>query len=807
MVKFVLLEVVHEVSMSIRFRIIFLVLMAFVAILSIGGFSIYESSRNAAQVAVVTQKTVPSTLASADLVSRLKDVQLAAMTYTTAPDDATASQAKSDLDGARMALRKALDVQVREATGSTQNKLTKEASDALTDYFKAIDDTVGYKQQGHADIAQANFFGNVAQYEMVLQQIVDTLRIEKNRTNDSAIAFLNHNLHMTTVLVDSVTGFSVILLGFLSVVLYRKIVQPIARMQAMMSSIAEHQDFSRRVPVDRHDEIGRSIEAFNAMLAKIEERSAQLRAKTHDMQTMLQHMPQGILTITHGNKVHQEFSAYLASILETDQIAGQDVMDLMFGATSLSSDVLSQIQTITSTCVGEDEMNFELNAHLLVGEVEKQMPDGRQKVLDLNWSPIVAEDGTIDRLMVCVRDVTELRKLASEAKEQRRELEMIGEILAITQEKFHEFIESSLRLVDDNEHIVRQHVDADLDAINNLFRNMHTVKGNARTYGLKHLTQVVHDAEQMYEALRQVPPDMIWDQTMLLDELTRVRSFIEHYARINEVSLGRKGPGRRGSVERYLMVDKYQIAETLSRLETINPANVHELVAARDAVHRTLRLLGTEPIQEILSSVLGSLPSLAHELGKCPPNVRIEDHGFVVRSQLSGLLKNVFMHLFRNSLDHGLEPADERKAVGKPATGTILLETTVQQGIYRLVLTDDGRGLALSRIRSRALSKGWLKEGEAITDDDLAELIFKPGFSTAEQVTEVSGRGVGMDAVKDFLKREQGGIELVFLDDQEGADYRAFALHVTLPSQYAVSREEVPVRMSVNKVSKEAEAV
>ncbi len=793
--------------MSIRFRIIFLVLMAFVAILSIGGFSIYESSRNAGQVGLVTQKTVPSTLASADLVSRLKDVQLAAMTYTTAPDDATASQAKADLDVARSVLGKALDLQVREATDSTQTKLTKEASEALADYFKAIDDTVGFKQQGHADIAQANFFGNVAQYEMVLQQIVDTLRIEKNRSNDRAIAFLNHNLHMTTELVDSVTGFSVLLLGFLSVVLYRKIVQPIGRMQAMMSSIAEHQDFSRRVPVDRRDEIGRSIEAFNTMLAKIEERSAQLRAKTHDMQTMLQHMPQGILTITHGNKVHQEFSAYLSSILETDDIADRDVMELMFDATTLSSDVRSQIETITSTCVGEDEMNFELNAHLLVGEIEKNMPDGRMKFLDLNWSPIVGEDGNIDRLMVCVRDITELRKLASEAKEQRRELEMIGEILAITQEKFHEFIEGSLRLVDDNEHIIRQHVDADAEAVHNLFRNMHTVKGNARTYGLKHLTQVLHDAEQMYDALRQVPPDMIWDQTMLLDELALVRNSIESYARINEVSLGRKGPGRRGSVERYLMVDRQQITETLNRLETINPANVHELVAARDAVHRTLRLMGTEPIQEVLGTVLTSLPSLALELGKCPPHVQIEDHGYVVRSQLSGLLKNVFMHLFRNAMDHGLESAEERKAQGKPEAGTILLDTTVQQGVFRLVIRDDGRGLALSRIRSRALNRGWLQEGESVSDEDLADYIFKPGFSTVEQVTEVSGRGVGMDAVKDFLKREQGGIELVFTDHQEGADFRAFALHVTLPAQYAVSREEVPVRMTFSKVAKEAEVV
>ncbi len=778
--------------MSIRSRIILLVVMSFLAIILIGGFSIVESDQNAAQVATVTQKTVPSTLASADLVARLKDVQLAAMTLMTAPDDSTTLQARTDLDTARQALKKALDLQIQEAIGTTQKNLTREASEALSDYFKAIDETLSFKKQGHNDIAQANFFGNVAQYQMVLQQIVDTLRVEKNRSNDKAIQILNKNLHVTTLLVSWVTGLSTILLGLLSMILYRKIAQPIGRMQAMMSAIAEQQDFSRRLPVERHDEIGRSIAAFNTMLTKIEERSTLLRIKTHDMQTMLQHMPQGILTVTQGNIVHPEFSAFLSSILETEAIAGCPLMDLMFRDTTLSSDVYAQIETITSTCLGEDAINFDLNAHLLVGEIERHMPDGRVKILDLNWSPIVGEDGCIDRLMICVRDVTELRKLASEAREQRRELEMIGEILAITQEKFHEFIQNSLRLVDDNEQIIRQHIEAHSEIINNLFRNMHTVKGNARTYGLKNLTSIVHEAEQMYEGLRTVPPTIVWDQTMLLDELAMVRAFIERYARINEVSLGRKGPGRRGSVERYLMVDKTEIAETLQRLERINVANVHELIAARDAVHKTLRLLGTEPLQEILRGVIDSLPSLAQELGKYPPVVRIEDHGFVVRSQLSGLLKNVFMHLLRNALDHGLESTDERRQQGKSEQGTIVIESMVEQGVFRLVIHDDGRGLALSRIRKRAEEKGWLKSEELASDQNIAEMIFRPGFSTADKVTEVSGRGVGMDAVKDFLKREHGAVELVFTDLHEGSEYRTFALYITLPAQYAVSRESSP---------------
>ena len=213
-----------------------------------------------------------------------------------------------------------------------------------------------------------------------------------------------------------------------------------------MSEIASSQDFTRRVPVGRLDEIGHSIVAFNGMIGKIQESSAQLKQKTADIQAMLQNMQQGILTVVDGAVIHAEYSAYLEDIFETKDIAGRALMDLVFAETELGADALSQIDAATHACLGEDCINFAFNQHLLVGEIAKRMPDGRVKMLDLSWSAITDEDDTIVRLMLCVRDVTELRKLAAEASEQRRRLDMIGEILAVSEEKFQHFIESSAGL-------------------------------------------------------------------------------------------------------------------------------------------------------------------------------------------------------------------------------------------------------------------------------------------------------------------------------------------------------------------------
>lgn len=770
--------------MSIRHRITLLIALTFVAIFSIGGYAIFQSRANALEVKSVTENVVPSALESANLVFELKQVQLAAMTLIYAPDETLLNKAKAELAEKKKLLQEGLDRQLKQATSHAQIGLLKQAQDNLNNYFSSIDESVQFKIAGQKEIAEANLYANVAEYQTEFEAILNTVRVEKNRVKDDAISALNASLAKTAVGISIFTVVIVAILSAIGVLLYRRIVTPIGNMQAAMTEIASSQDYSHQVPVERMDEIGRSIAAFNLMIAKIQESSALLKQKTTDIQTMLQNMPQGILTVVDGNKVHPEYSAYLETIFETQDIAGRDFMDLVFDNTNLGADALSQVAAVAGACIGEDVMNFDFNQHLMVGEIEKTMPDGRVKILDLSWSPIADDMGTTVRLMLCVRDATELRKLAAEANKQKRELEIIGEILSVSQEKFHEFVNSSTKFIDENEVLIRDNPEHNADAINHLFRNMHTIKGNARTYGLQHLTNIVHEVEQSYEELRKPHPDLMWDQASQMENLLAVKDAVEHYAKVNEVSLGRKGPGRRGGVEHYLMVDKSQIQETLHYLETINTGNIHDLIAARDAVRKTLRLLGTERIIETLEGVFGSLPSLAKELHKLPPIIDIQDNGYVVRTQASGILKNAFMHLVRNSIDHGLESPEERLERNKPAAGTIRLELDVAEGMLQLKLSDDGRGLALSRIRRMAIERGLIAAEAQFSDDEIARQIFRPGFSTAETITEVSGRGVGMDAVQDFIKREHGRIEIRFTDNSVGADFRQFETVVLLPESF-----------------------
>jgi two-component system chemotaxis sensor kinase CheA len=118
------------------------------------------------------------------------------------------------------------------------------------------------------------------------------------------------------------------------------------------------------------------------------------------------------------------------------------------------------------------------------------------------------------------------------------------------------------------------------------------------------------------------------------------------------------------------------------------------------------------------------------------------------------------MHLVRNSLDHGLEPPRERVAAGKSATGKLILSAKHEIGAILIRIEDDGRGINRDRVLQRAWNRGLIEQGVVPSDDVINMMIFEPGFSTAEQVTNLSGRGVGMDVVRQNIEALRGSIHL-----------------------------------------------
>jgi two-component system chemotaxis sensor kinase CheA len=123
-------------------------------------------------------------------------------------------------------------------------------------------------------------------------------------------------------------------------------------------------------------------------------------------------------------------------------------------------------------------------------------------------------------------------------------------------------------------------------------------------------------------------------------------------------------------------------------------------------------------------------------------------------------LADPLVHLIRNAADHGLETPEQRLAAGKPEAGTINLSARQAGAEVIITITDDGRGVDRARVRAKAEENGLITAGQVLTDQELLRLIFAPGFSTAAAITNLSGRGVGMDVVKSAIEGLGGAIEM-----------------------------------------------
>ncbi|MDO9422972.1 MAG: chemotaxis protein CheA [Methylobacter sp.] len=165
-----------------------------------------------------------------------------------------------------------------------------------------------------------------------------------------------------------------------------------------------------------------------------------------------------------------------------------------------------------------------------------------------------------------------------------------------------------------------------------------------------------------------------------------------------------------------------------------------------------------------ISFVFSRFPRLVHDISnKLDKKIvlKLVGENTEVDKAVVELINDPLVHLIRNSLDHGIEMPADRVAAGKSETGTIELKAYHRGGHIVIEIIDDGRGLDKDKFLAKAVEKGLIEENNLLTEKQIFELIFMPGFSTAEQLTDISGRGVGMDVVRRNIQSLGGNIEII----------------------------------------------
>ena len=350
--------------------------------------------------------------------------------------------------------------------------------------------------------------------------------------------------------------------------------------------------------------------------------------------------------------------------------------------------------------------------------------------------------------------------------------------------------------------------------LNGVFRLLHTIKGASGFLGLTRLQTVSHAGETLLELFRQtggpVPPDAFEGVLAAIDRIRALLAAIgetgaepagddaDLIQRLERLGAGDAGPmpgpgpasvstpetplsneDRRPPPAASVRVD-LQLLETMMRLTSELVLSRNQLVRLhgldRDDVYSlplqrlsaitselqdTVMQTRMRPIGAIWKTLPRLVRDLSRELGK-EVALRLAGEDTEVDRQLLEAVRDPIQHIVRNAVDHGLEPPEDRVRAGKPRTGEIRAQATQEGNWIVIRIVDDGRGLDADRIRARAVARGLLTEAEAaqLSEAAIHDLIFAPGFSTAEAVTTVSGRGVGMDVVRANVARIGGQVEI-----------------------------------------------
>lgn len=600
----------------------------------------------------------------------------------------------------------------------------------------------------------------------------------QNFTGNIGTANRNSEFMLTTGFV--LWSISILVLAITVYTIAHIILKSIIAVSKSLHNIAKSGDIAQHVEVASNDEIGRLSKSFNELMDK-------LRERTNDLASMMQHMHQGLLTITEDGSIHKEYSAHIEKIFDTSTVAGEHYAHLLLTYADIGQDQRNQIETAVATLLGSDEMMFAFNQHLLLTEFTIQLPnDPDKKILEVDWDPITS-DGTIHKIMVTVRDVTHLRAMQAEAEEQKRELNILGQIIRIQPSKFDAFIKNSRSLIADNKRLLQKATHKDLAVVSDLFVNMHTIKGNARTYALGDITNVVHEAETTYDRLRK-EPDAPWDQQLLSTELEAVSCAIEEYAAIKADKLSASSASL-DLPEGSLVLDKALYQAILNTCK-------HSSSDACRHIESLLNKANSLPAKNVLADVLASLPSLAEQLDKPAPNVVLDIDHLLIKQHCTELVQNCFTHLLRNAIDHGIEAPAARQVKGKTPEGNIHL--SYRQGV--LELADDGQGLNLARLKQKALAAGKIDQTQPLDALTIANTLFESGVSTAETVSAISGRGVGMDAVRKYLQDNHCDIQIALAEGASASDeFAPFSLRIRLAE--AIYEETTERKLTQQHVS------
>lgn len=447
----------------------------------------------------------------------------------------------------------------------------------------------------------------------------------------------------------------------------------------------------------------------------IDQNNRALAREKRKIADLLDHMGQAVFAIDDDLNVVDPVSAHSRAMFG-EEVVGSNLAELLFG--ELLPEDRESATSILYMLLGSDDLQWDVLADELPRRLHFGTEEGRRS-LRVNYSAMYGDDELVEKILVVVEDVTELESATVQAQRERdrrlASLETVEALVKVGPRQATDFFENARELIRTARSPAVSHEER--------MRALHTLKGNARVLSLTALVSASHEAEsKSREASREVE-----------DALERLEGELS-----SAMELG----------TRFLEAGQKSDISSAD-LETEHLERIRKAVSEEDtqSLYIEVRKLLSGPVEEMWGGLSPMVSELAEGEGKQVELVLPEEaSGHRLDRRLIRRMRGALIHMVRNAIDHGFETPEERRAAGKSEVGQLKLVWKSGPAGCELHVEDDGRGMDLEKLG---------RDGK-----DPIEAAFSSGVSTKDEVTELSGRGVGLDAVKAEIEAMGGAVDV-----------------------------------------------
>ncbi|ERP31644.1 ATP-binding protein [Chitinivibrio alkaliphilus] len=656
--------------------------------------------------------------------------------------------------------------------------------DPLTDWFieqeRAVDTTyIASEELGGIEVYEFSSPVHDEYTEEVIGYIrytisAEPLREELARAEREARREI---LFMVLLLVCLMVG-AIVMAYFVLTPIAQKITSPIIDLSESAKVISDG-NYNFKIERTSDDEVGILSETFDEMRQTIKQYTEHLQDiiddKMRQVKDILNNIDQGLMTLDFDGNIGEEYSLISNKILNVEDVSQQDVYSLLRLDTAGKKRFDTWLALVKKMHTKQRWKKIEKLApiHELQFQTLSDDSNADDTFVNVAYQKVFDKEGNLSKLMLLTKDITESRKremqMEAERLQHENEMKTILGVANTPEEEMIDFMKDTKTRLDAIMAKIASHLEGvarereqypDRDAqyaipqedVDILYRDLHTLKGNGGSYGFELFSTYAHEAEDRLEELRSPVSirrsDTLESMKHLLEKMQAEYGAIDEKVKLIN--------GSKEMVYVSVPAERVEYIQTLTRdlIEEYGEEKIpHELFA-------TAEKLSWKPFLTQGRKYQKSAMKAARSLKKEIEFVFVDENKLVPGDIFKGVDESI-MHIVRNAVAHGIEPNEVRQEKNK-GIGQVLFSVDFDEEKRIIKIADDGAGIDRDVILKKAIERGLTTEQDAsnLSDQDVYAFLFDSGFSTADSLSDISGRGVGLDVVKDNIERANGTVEI-----------------------------------------------